>query len=218
MQDHLTGNKALTIHKRTRDFQTPSNPQKRRTRLLTRTNCLQLLFLVILVSSSADAYESRIVIRHTSGVNNASALRGKTCCRIASRVKPKYLATLSRAITLKPSRIKCSRSSAVLRGPCSSHRLLRRSDQPGDVFKDYLSEGGYVLSKDLVLKFIPVSQTSRFLTLINSVSMFPVSPMPFKPSAISLVLIPQLLAILPKHLLWIFIWHSEHSISCFQKP
>ena len=153
------------------------------------------------MSSLADAYESRIVIRHTSGVNNASALRGKTCCRIASRVKPKYLATLSRAITLKPSRIKCSRSSAVLSRPCSSHRLLRRSDQPGDVFKDYLSEGGYVLSKDLVLKFIPVSQTSRFLTLINSVSMFPVSPMPFKPSAISLVLIPQLLAILPKHLL-----------------
>ena len=169
MQDHLTGNKALTIHKRTRDFQTPSNPQKRRTRLLTRTNCLQRLFLVILVSSSADAYESRIVVRHTSGVNNASALRGKTCCRIASRVKPKYLATLSRAITLKPSRIKCSRSSAVLSGPCSSHKLLRRSDQPGNVFKDYLSEGGYVLSKDLVLKFIPVSQTSRFLTLINSV-------------------------------------------------
>ena len=129
MQDHLTGNKALTIHKRTRDFQTPSNPQKRRTRLLTRTNCLQLLFLVILVSSSADAYESRIVIRHTSGVNNASALRGKTCCRIASRVKPKYLATLSRAITLKPSRIKCSRSSAVLSRPCSSHRLLHQISQ-----------------------------------------------------------------------------------------
>ena len=77
--------------------------RKDRTRLLTRTNCLQRLFLVILVSSSADAYKSRIVIRHTWGIDDASALRGTTCCRIASRVKPKYLVTLSRAITPKPS-------------------------------------------------------------------------------------------------------------------
>ena len=47
--------------------------------------------------------------------------------------------------------------SPVLR---TGYYAVSKEDQPGDVFKDYLSEGGYVLSKDLVLKVIPASQTS----------------------------------------------------------
>ena len=57
---------------------------------------------------------------------------------------------------------------------CTGYYAVSKEYQPGDVFKDYLSEGGYVLSKDLVLKFIPVSQTSfansRSFTVIGNES------------------------------------------------
>lgn len=187
--------------------------RKHRTRLLTRTKCLQRLFLVILVSSSADAYKSRMVIRHTWGVDNALHRKWKTVFLIGvtgnnmllsdriSReaqifgdiIQGDYSETFANKVFKIQSGFEwaakyCSfeyllktdddvfvntralvaflsgdgapnaafyfghlmHGSPVLR---TGYYAVSKEDHPGDVFKDYLSGGGYVLSKDLVLKF-----------------------------------------------------------------
>lgn len=57
------------------------------------------------------------------------------------------------------------------------------------------------------------SSLQTFLTLIDSDSLFPVSPMPFKTSAISLELTPQLFATFLWHLLWTFNLQAEEEDS-----
>ena len=186
--------------------------RKHRTRLLTRTKCLQGLFLVILVSSSAEAYKNRMVIRHTWGADNALHRKWKTVFLIGegnsvamsdriSReaqifgdiIQGDYPETFANKVFKIQSGFEwaakyCSfqyvlktdddvfvntrslitflngdgapksefyfgnlmHGSPVLR---TGYYAVSEEDHPENVFKDYLSGGGYLLSKDLVLKF-----------------------------------------------------------------
>ena len=187
--------------------------RKHRTRLLTRTKCVQHLFLVILVSSSAEAYKNRMVIRHTWGADNALHRKWKTVFLIGEGnsievsdrilreaqifgdiIQGDYTETFANKVFKIQSGFEwaakyCSfeyvlktdddvfvnsraliaflsgegtpksefyfgnlmHGSPVLR---TGYYAVSKQDHPDDVFKDYLSGGGYVLSKDLILKFI----------------------------------------------------------------
>lgn len=186
--------------------------RKHRTRLLTRTKCLQRLFLVILVSSSADAYKNRMIIRHTWGTDNALHRKWKTVfligegenVAISDRISREaqifgdiiqgdYAETFANKVFKIQSGFEwatkyCSfqyllktdddvfvntrglidflsgtgtsntefyfghlmHGSPVLR---TGYYAVSEEDHPDNVYKDYISGGGYVLSKDLVLKF-----------------------------------------------------------------
>lgn len=187
--------------------------RKHRTRLLTRTKCLQDLFLVILVSSSAEAYKNRMVIRHTWGTDNALHRKWKTVFLIGDGGSVDISDRISReaqifgdiiqgdyAETFANKVFKIQSGFEWAAKYCSFHYLLKtdddvfvntrglieflsgtgsvntefyfghlmhgspvlrtgfysvsKEDHPEDVYKDYISGGGYVLSKDLVLKFI----------------------------------------------------------------
>ena len=187
--------------------------RKHRTRLLTRTKCLQDLFLVILVSSSAEAYKNRMVIRHTWGTDNALHRKWKTVFLIGDGGSVDISDRISReaqifgdiiqgdyAETFANKVFKIQSGFEWAAKYCSFHYLLKtdddvfvntrglieflsgtgsvntefyfghlmhgspvlrtgfysvsKEDHPEDVYKDYISGGGYMLSKDLVLKFI----------------------------------------------------------------
>ena len=187
--------------------------RKHRTRLLTRTKCLQRFFLVVLVSSSAGAYKNRLAIRHTWGTDNALHRKWKTVFLIGEDrnsiavsdrvtreaqlfgdiIQGDYSETYANKVFKIQSGFEWAAKYCGFeyllktdddvfvntRGLVSflsgegapksefyfghlmhGNPVLRRGfyavskeDHPEDVFKDYLSGGGYVLSKDLVLKF-----------------------------------------------------------------
>lgn len=186
--------------------------RKHRTRLLTRTKCPQSLFLVIIVSSSAQAYKNRMVIRHTWGADNALQRRWKTVFLIGegntvavsdqvSResqifgdiiqgdyhetfgnkvfkiesgfewaakycsfdfllktdddvfVNTRSLVTFLRGDGVPKSNFyfgNLMHNSPVFR---TGYYAVSKEDHPDNFFKDYMSGGGYVLSKDLVIRF-----------------------------------------------------------------
>lgn len=186
--------------------------RKHRTRLLTRTKCLQSLFLVILVSSSAVAHKNRMAIRHTWGTDNALHRKWKTVfligegnsAAVSDRISReaqifgdiiqgdynetfankvfkiqsgfewaatycdfKYLLKTDDDVFVNTRSLvsflsgegapktefyfgNLMHGSPVLR---SGFYAVSKEDHPEDVFKDYLSGGGYVVSKDLVIKF-----------------------------------------------------------------
>lgn len=187
--------------------------RKHRTRLLTRTKCLEPLFLVILVSSSAEAYKNRMAIRHTWGADNALHRKWKTVFLIGEGNGVAMSDRISREAQIFGDIIQgdyaenfANKVFKIQSGfewaakYCSFHYVLKtdddvfvntrglvsflsgegapksefyfghlmhgspvlregyysvsKEDHPEDVYKDYLSGGGYVLSKDLVLKFI----------------------------------------------------------------
>ena len=186
--------------------------RKHRTRLLTRTKCLQSFFLVVLVSSSPGAYKNRLAIRHTWATDNALHRKWKTVFLIGEGnsmavsdritreaqifgdiIQGDYSETYANKVFKIQSGFEwaakyCSfeyllktdddvfvntrglvaflsgegapksefyfgylmHNNPVLR---TGYYAVSKEDHPEDVFKDYLSGGGYVLSKDLVLKF-----------------------------------------------------------------
>ena len=185
--------------------------RKHRTRLLTRTKCPESLFLVIIVSSSAQGYKNRMVIRHTWGADNALQRRWKTVFLIGegnsvalsdriSResqifgdiIQGDYPETFANKVFKIESGFEwaakyCSfefflktdddvfvntrslvtflRGDGVPKSGFYFGNLMHKSpvfrtgyyavskeDHPDDFFKDYMSGGGYLLSKDLVLK------------------------------------------------------------------
>ena len=187
--------------------------RKHRTRLLTRTMCQQGFYLVIIVASYAEAYQNRMVIRHTWGTDNALHRKWKTVFLIGegqniamsdriSReaqifgdiIQGDYKETFDNKVFKIQSGFEwaakyCNNFQYLLKtdddvfvntrglidflsGTGSSNTefyfghlmhgspVLRagyyavsKEDHPGDFYKDYISGGGYVLSKDLVLKF-----------------------------------------------------------------
>lgn len=187
--------------------------RKHRTRLLTRTKCEQRFFLVILVASSAEAYQNRMVIRHTWGTDNALHRKWKTVFLIGEGqdvgisdrilreaqifgdiIQGDYKETFANKVFKIQSGFEwaakyCSSFQYLLKtdddvfvntrglidflsgtGTLNTEfyfgHLMHGSpvlrtgfygvseeDHPANFYKDYISGGGYVLSKDLVLKF-----------------------------------------------------------------
>ena len=189
--------------------------RKHRTRLLTRTKCLQDLFLIIIVSSSPEANKNRMVIRHTWGTDNALHRKWKTVFLIgeASSVDISYRISREAQIfgdiiqgdypeTFTNKVFKIESGFEWAAKYCSFKYLLKtdddvfvntrgliefltqtgtantdfyfghlmhgnpvlrhgfygvsEEDHPENTYKDYISGGGYVLSRDLVLKLIPM--------------------------------------------------------------